>query len=184
MTQLTFALVGFLLFPSFALSQENRGEDTTVAKEQVFTVSARLPVSPSKAFRFFTEKQALETWLTAVADVEPRVGGRYELFWDPKNPEDNSTKGCHITAIEQDRLLAFDWKGPVQFKTFMNSVDPLTHVAVFFAPCAAAAQACSDVFLVHSGWRVGTNWDEAKLWQRRAWEGAFEELKKLAAEKM
>ena len=148
---------------------------------QVFTVSARLPVSPCTAFRFFTETKYLEAWLTSVAEVENRRGGKYELFWDPGNPEDNSTKGCHITAFDQDRLIAFDWNGPVQFRDFMNDLDPLTHVMVFFAPGSIGREAYVDVTLAHSGWRVGSNWDEAKGWQKRAWEAAFEELKQLAA---
>lgn len=148
--------------------------------EQVFTVSVRLPVSQITAFRFFTEKSLLEAWLTTVADVEPRLHGKYELFWEPGNPEDNSTKGCRITAFDQNRLLAFDWKGPVQFKEFMNTVDPLTHVIVFFSPCGDDPKECSDVVLVHSGWRTDPKWIEAKQWQKRAWEVAFDELSKLA----
>jgi uncharacterized protein YndB with AHSA1/START domain len=147
---------------------------------QVFTVSARLPVSQSTAFRLFTEKNFLENWLTSLADVEPRLGGKYELFWDPGNPEDNSTYGCRITAFGQNRLLAFDWKGPVQFKAFMNTTDPLTHVTVFFSACDDDAKKCSDVVLVHSGWGSASNWVEARQWQQRAWEGAFDELLKLA----
>lgn len=147
---------------------------------QVFTVSARLPASQTLAFRFFTEKNFLESWLTSVADVDARLDGKYELFWEPGNPEDNSTKGCRITTFDQNRLLAFDWKGPVQFKAFMNDVDPLTHVSVFFGPCGDDPKKSSDVVLVHSGWRSNPDWVEARHWQKRAWEVAFEELAKLA----
>jgi uncharacterized protein YndB with AHSA1/START domain len=147
---------------------------------QVFTVSARLPVSQALAFRFFTEKNFLESWLTSVADVDARLDGKYELFWEPENPEVNSTKGCRITAYEQDRLVAFEWKGPVQFQSFMNTADPLTHVAVFFDSCGDSARTFSNVVLVHSGWRLNPEWVEARHWQKRAWEFAFEELAKLA----
>src|SRR5258708_26915130 len=96
---------------------------------KIIVQSARLHCAVERAFAMFTENEHLQAWLTRCADIEPVVGGRYELFWDPDDPEHNSTLGCKITAIEPDTLLAFEWKGPAQMR-FMNEVDPLTHVAV------------------------------------------------------
>jgi uncharacterized protein YndB with AHSA1/START domain len=172
-------VIGFLFPPSLAFSKGKDSEDNL--NHQTFTVSAKLPVDGTVAFRFFTEKEFLERWLTTAANVEPKLGGKYELFWNPDTPDDNSTKGCHITAIEQGRILAFDWKGPVQFKEFMNNADPLTHVTVSFSPCEKTSEPCTTVHLLHSGWRNSQNWNEAKAWQERAWRGAFEELKALAS---
>src|SRR5258708_11088991 len=102
---------------------------------KIIMQSARLHCSVERAFALFTENDELQNWLTAIADVEPRVGGRYELFWEPDDPEQNSTRGCKVTALEPNTLLAFEWKGPRQFE-FMNKTDPLTHVTVFFTPCS------------------------------------------------
>ena len=107
----------------------------------------RLNCSPHKAFEMFTVSKLLESWLVSPykgshADIEPRVGGKYEIFWDPDSREKNSTVGCKITAIEPDKFLSFEWKGPPEFEHFMNKSDPLTHVVVFLIPGTERVQAC------------------------------------------
>lgn len=146
--------------------------------DKIIVQTARLHCSVERAFAMFTENEQLQTWLTRIAEVEPVAGGRYELFWDPDDPEQNSTLGCKITAIEPDALLAFEWKGPPQFR-FMNEADPLTHVAVFFTPCDEVLTPCTDVYLLHTGWRAGQEWREARVYFARAWESAFAELETL-----
>jgi uncharacterized protein YndB with AHSA1/START domain len=145
---------------------------------KIIVQSARLHCSTERAFELFTQNEHLQNWLTAIADVEPEVGGRYELFWDPDDPERNSTLGCKITALEAETLLAFEWKGPPQFR-FMNEADPLTHVTVFFAPSAELLTPCTDVYLIHTGWGTGSDWEEARTFYVRAWDGAFSELETL-----
>jgi len=132
------------------------------------------------AFEMFTKNDYLQKWLTINADVEPRVGGKYELFWNPEDKESDSTIGCKITAIEPGKFLAFEWKGPKQYKDFMNTADPLTHVVVFFIPCNETMRSgdCTEVHLVHSGWRSSIEWEEARIWFEKAWDVAFENLKR------
>jgi uncharacterized protein YndB with AHSA1/START domain len=144
--------------------------------DQVIHVSALLAVPPSRAFEYFTSNALVQSWLTAVADVEPRVGGKYELFWQPDDRENNSTIGCRVTAVAPGQMLAFQWRSPKQFKSFANGADPLTHVVVGFA----AEGAGTRVHLVHSGWRSGAAWEEARAWQEKAWTGAFKELERVA----
>jgi uncharacterized protein YndB with AHSA1/START domain len=126
----------------------------------------RLRSSPARAFRFFTRSEHLEQWLCVKAKVKPELGGRYELFWSPEHPEVDSTIGCRITAFEPNRLLAFEWKGPKQYRRFMNSADPLTHVTVAFIPVPTG----TEVHLVHTGWRSTKKWEEARLWFDRMWQ--------------
>ena len=146
---------------------------------KIIVRSARLHCHIHRAFEMFTRNDYLESWLTAIADVEPVVGGRYELFWDPTDRSHNCTLGCKITALEPDTLLAFEWKGPPQFNYFMNNVDPLTHVTVFFRPCEEVLTPCTDVYLVHTGWRDTEDWEEARQYFVRAWEGALAEIETL-----
>jgi uncharacterized protein YndB with AHSA1/START domain len=145
---------------------------------QIIRQSARLHCSVERAFALFTQNDQIQDWLTTYADVEPRIGGKYELFWNPDNPEQNSTLGCKITVFEPDTLLAFEWKGPPQFQ-FMNVVDPLTHVTVFFKTCDEVLTPCTDVYLLHTGWQATAEWEEARLYFARAWESALIELEAL-----
>ncbi|MEO7018559.1 MAG: SRPBCC domain-containing protein [Ktedonobacteraceae bacterium] len=143
---------------------------------KIIAQNARLHCSVERAFAMFTHNEQLQRWLTKGADVEPVEGGRYELFWDLDNPEHNSTLGCKITAIEPNALLAFEWKAPEQF-CFMNEADPLTHVTVFFASCNEVLTPCTDIYLLHTGWRK--DWEKARVYSARAWENSFVELETL-----
>ncbi|HEX8142714.1 MAG TPA: SRPBCC domain-containing protein [Pyrinomonadaceae bacterium] len=144
--------------------------------DRIIHAVARLQCSAHRAFEMFTLDGALQSWLVPLAEVEPRVGGKYELFWEPADRENNSTIGCRITGLEAGRFLSFEWKGPIQFKRFMNEADPLTHVVVFFIPGESGDAVSTEVHLIHSGWRSSAEWEEARQWFEVAWGGAFAEL--------
>jgi uncharacterized protein YndB with AHSA1/START domain len=139
----------------------------------VLVKSVVLPLSVPAAFHLFTDAGLLQSWLCEAATVEARLGGRYELFWEPSDPENDSTIGCRVTAFEPDQLLAFQWRSPKQFKAFANAADPLTHVVVTFHESAEGVK----VTLVHGGWRSTPEWLEAAQWQSVAWDYAFQALK-------
>ncbi|MFT5086614.1 MAG: hypothetical protein ACI906_005039 [Candidatus Latescibacterota bacterium] len=140
--------------------------------KQIFHLIASLYTTPNEAFAYFTHNEHLESWLVEVAEVEPRAMGKYELFWQPDDRENNSTIGCKVTSITPNQLLAFDWKSPKQFKAFANSADPLTHVVVAFIQSGDS----TDIHLVHSGWRDTPEWQEAREWQEKAWRVALDRL--------
>lgn len=142
---------------------------------KVIHQSASLHCNAQRAFALFTNNRSLESWLTSIAEVEPIVGGKYELFWDPSDRENNSTIGCRVTAVEQDRFISFEWRSPKQFKHFANDADPLTHVVVFFTP----EEDSTRVTLIHSGWRSSREWEDARQWQSKAWAGAFDQLRNI-----
>lgn len=145
--------------------------------DRVIHATALVSVRPARAFEYFTKVDLLTAWLTTAAEVEPKVGGKYELFWQPDDRENNSTIGCRITAMAADQFLAFQWRSPKQFKAFANGADPLTHVVVVFVPEGAKTR----IHLVHTGWRSTADWEEARIWQERAWSGAITELERIAA---
>ncbi len=147
--------------------------------DNVIHHTVHLMCDPHKAFEMFTENHSIVSWLCPVAEVEAISGGKYELFWEPDNREDNSTIGCCITAIEPGQFLSFEWRSPKQFKHFANNADPLTHVVVFFIPNRVG----TCVHLIHSGWRSSVEWEEAGQWQDRAWGFAFQALEEQVKKK-
>jgi len=149
--------------------------------DKIIYQTVKLPCDAAGAFEMFTSSELLEKWLTVKADVEARVGGRYELFWNPDEPAFDSTVGCRVTALEPGKLLAFQWKSPKQYSAFMNECDPLTHVTVAFLPGEEGGRPFTEVHLVHSGWRGTAEWEEARQWFVRNWEGAFAELERRLA---
>jgi uncharacterized protein YndB with AHSA1/START domain len=142
--------------------------------DKIIYKSISLRCNAQKAFEMFIANQHLEKWLTKLADVEPKTGGKYELFWNPEDKNNDSTIGCKVLAIENGKFIAFEWKGPKQYKHFMNNAKPLTHVIVFFIPSAEG----TEVHLLHTGWRDSLEWEEARQWFDNAWTNALEELQK------
>jgi uncharacterized protein YndB with AHSA1/START domain len=148
--------------------------------EEMYTrdISIDLPLSltVAQAWNAWTQNDKLEEWLTAKANVDVRVGGAYELFWQPETPNQNSTIGCKVTAMLPQKLLAFEWKGAVQFSNIMNVTPLPTWVSISFESTGSNS---SIIHFRHSGWQAGADWDAARQWQTRSWMGALEELKKL-----
>ena len=62
--------------------------------DKIIYHSIVLECSTHTAFEFFTKNELLEKWLTKEADVEPKVGGKYELVADvEKCGQSGSGKG-------------------------------------------------------------------------------------------
>ena len=149
---------------------------------EIIHISATLNCEQRQAFEFFTRNDLLESWLTKHAEVEPSFGGKYELFWNPNDRDNDSTIGCRVTSIDEPRFLSFTWKGPKEFKHFMNDVDPLTHVSVFFMPLGVPAAFKTEVHLIHSGWRNSVEWQGARSYFVKNWMIALESLEKRSKE--
>lgn len=130
--------------------------------------------SIEKAFDMFTKNEHLEKWFSVKADVELSIGGKYELFWDPKDLENNSTMGCKILAFDKPNYLNFEWKGAVQHKHFMNNVRPLTNVTVIFSTKGKQ----TNVTVIHTGWRNTEEWEKALQYFSIAWKSVLVNLKK------
>ena len=172
---LVTAVVACSTTPEKASMNQSRSVIAPVT-DRVIHVTAHLAVQPARAFEHFTKAELLTKWLTAAAEVEPKVGGKYELFWEPTDRENNSTIGCRITAMQANQLLAFQWRSPKQFKALANGADPLTHAVISFVPESAGTR----IHLVHTGWRSSSEWEDARIWQERAWDGAVKELERIA----
>lgn len=142
--------------------------------DRIIYMLVTLACDAPRAFEMFTVNEHLEKWLTRAADVEPRVGGKYELFWDPDDRENDSTIGCKVLALHPGSFLSFEWKGPGRFKHVMNEVRPLTNVAVSFIPYPEG----TEVHLLHTGWGDTPEWEEARLMFEGAWAAALSELER------
>lgn len=107
------------------------------------------------------------------ANITARVGGAYELFFDPANHNHMSTKGCLVTVLEPQERLGFTWKGPDQFAPLMNGEGALTSVLVTMRPGPDG----TVVSVEHGGWGEGDDWAQARQWHEVAWEQVLTSLK-------
>jgi uncharacterized protein YndB with AHSA1/START domain len=151
------------------INQEMKGRNKIIHQSVLLNCKAH------RAFEMFIVNELIESWLTNLAEVEPEIGGKYELFWEPDDRDNNSTIRCKVTAIENDKFISLEWRSPKQYKHFTNNADPLTHVVIFFIPNGEN----TEVHVIHSGWRNSTEWEEARQWQNRAWLVALKALEKV-----
>ena len=146
---------------------------TSAMTSRDIVIDLNLDISVEEAWNLWTDSRLLESWLTTEAKVDAKLGGAFELFWDPTNHFDNSTLGCRITAFVPHKLLAFQWRGPVPYADLMN-VEPFpTWASVSFE---AIAPAKTVLHFRHGGWGEGERWSAAREWQRDSWALAFEAL--------
>ena len=168
------SIILLLAVSSFLFSKNTNAQNTDIENhmDNIIVETKILKCSKEEAFEMFTVNKNLENWLTAKANVEHKKGGMYELFWEPDDVENNSTIGCRILAIDKPNYLNFEWKGPKQYKQFMNFTRPLTNVTVIFNHHEVGTQ----VTLIHTGWKVGKEWNQARQYFVKAWSGAFDQL--------
>src|SRR3954469_12883158 len=138
-------------------------EKTMLVKDeqaQAITVERTVAAPTKEVYRAFTNKIALQDWLSNSADIDPRVGGRIYLWWD---------KGYHssgiYTALERGKTIAFTWRGP-------NDPDT-TEVRVDLKPLGDDS---THITLTHSGLGPGDDWKEASFQDKQGWESALENL--------
>ncbi len=121
----------------------------------------------------WTSSEGVKSWFSPEANVDPRPGGPFELFFDPANHDHESTKGCVFTEIEHGSSLSFTWKGPGQFAQLMNDPSRLTKVLVTFHDVSGLTR----VIINHIGWGDGEEWAQAREWHQKAWKDVLASLK-------
>lgn len=91
-------------------------------------ISKEVSIAASKNLVWWawTEADRVTEWFAPVANVEARVGGAFELFFDPANRDHMNTAGCVFTSVEPKQSLGFTWKGPDDFADVMNDENNLT----------------------------------------------------------
>src|SRR5260370_5527562 len=68
------------------------------------------------AWKAWTAVEGVTSFFVPKANIEPVVGGRYELFSSLKGPKGfQGTEGCKILALEPQKHLAFEFIAPPQF---------------------------------------------------------------------
>ena len=145
--------------------------------ELKFKTKVHAPIQ--KVWQAWTDPDIITKWFSPHANIEPKKGGAFELFFDPTNHEHQCTKGCKITRFEPQMHLSFSWRGPDEFHHVMDPENPQTHVHVSLKEIGAD----TEVTITHNGWRTGKDWKEAKDWHLRAWTHVINSFEKFFNEK-
>jgi len=133
-------------------------------------IQVTVPLPTRMIHAAFTDSHQLADWLCASAEVEPRVGGRYDLKFE--EPEPFTSHGT-ITSLTPEVDLGYTWESPPEFASLMNGPPTATAVYVRLQESPEGI----DVTLEHTGWKHGDAWEEARSWHFRLWDDHLHRLK-------
>lgn len=112
----------------------------------------------------WTTVEGVKSWFAPGARIEPKVGGAYEIFFAPDQPEgQRGADGMRILLFQPKSALAFTWNAPASFG---ERRDQLTHVIVRLYPLSDKQ---TRVTLTHSGFGLGAEWEAVRAYFDSAW---------------
>lgn len=135
----------------------------------VFDITLDKP--PAEVFRLWSTADGVKSFLAPGATVEPRVGGLYQVTFDPvKDPEGtgHGTHGARLLRLAAEREIAFEWTFP-PLGAELNTKPYPTWVEVRLSP-SQARPGGTDLQLAHRGFPSGGKWDEAlRIFRDSSW---------------
>ncbi len=131
-------------------------------KQIHFQVVISAPIS--EVWEAWTTEEGVKTFFAPDCRIDLRVGGAYEIYFDPSAPEgERGGEGLTILAIQREKMLSFTWNAPPSLPEVRGQ---LTHVALHFKP---AGERSTLLSFEHDGWGEGGQWDQAFEYFTRAW---------------
>ncbi len=126
------------------------------------TVSASL----ADVWHAWTTTEGVTSFGPAKADIELRVGGKYEWYFEPDAPEGSrGGEGCRVLSYLPMRMLSFTWNAPPSIPKLRNA-GAETHVVIEFEQMPGGRVKIS---LSQLGFGQGEAWDQYYVYFDRAW---------------
>jgi uncharacterized protein YndB with AHSA1/START domain len=141
-----------------------------VADEPLDPILIQVTVALPQAMVFgaFADPEKIHGWLAAVARVEPKVGGLYELEFTDSPAFVSLGLVTHYTPPAD---IGFTWQPP---PLYADGVGPgPSHVYVRLAESPEGI----DVTLEHSGWPATAPGEEARSWHFHFWDERLSRFK-------
>ena len=124
----------------------------------------RIPAPVSQVWKAWTTEEGARTFFAPDCRIDLRVGGAYEMYFNPAAPEGKrGGEGLTFLAIQPERTLSFTWNAPPSLPEVRGQ---LTHVTLYFEP---GEEGSTRLSLIHDGWGEGGQWDQAFEYFSRAW---------------
>src|SRR5215471_12827863 len=122
--------------------------------------------SPSVVWENWTTPAGITSFFAPKANIEPRIGGLYELFFELKSPRGfQGTEGCRVLRFDPPNGLSFEFLAPPQFP---NVRRIRTRVDLLFDDVLKGGLVKVD--LSHSGFVEGEEWDECYDFFSWSWD--------------
>jgi uncharacterized protein YndB with AHSA1/START domain len=143
------------------------------AAERAIDKEVVVAATLDQAWDAWTTRDGIRSFFAPDARIEPRVGGAFEIYFDPGAPPgQRGADDMRFMALQPKKMLSFDWNAPPHLP---QARAQRTFVIVRFEPLAATS---TRVTLHHTGWGEGGEWDAAYSYFDRAWGGVLGNMKK------
>ncbi|MCA9944044.1 MAG: alpha/beta fold hydrolase [Anaerolineales bacterium] len=142
--------------------------------ERIVRASVDVESAVHYVWQAWTTKEGITSFFAPACNIDLRVGGAYEMYFDLEAPEgEQGSEGMQLLTIEPEQLLSFTWNAPSQFGKVR---EQRTAVTIRFYPLPGKR---TRLVLTHTGWGEGAEWDEAFAYFGQVWQTVvLERLKK------
>jgi uncharacterized protein YndB with AHSA1/START domain len=143
----------------------NDGQKLYLTTGLVIRKEVILPATPDRIWQAWTTDKGVTGFFAPHASVDLAIGGKYEMYFDPKQPKGKQgSEGCRILSFVPREMLSFTWNAPPSMAGVRKKN---TWVVVTFTELSPGK---TRVSLVHLGWQAGPEWEKALIYFDRAWE--------------
>lgn len=144
-----------------------------LAAERAIEKQVVVPAPLSQTWEAWTTREGIRSFFAPEAVIEPRVGGLFEIQFDPgAAPGLRGADGMRFMALQPMQMLSFEWNAP---PSLPEARLQRTFVVLRFEAVDASQ---TRVSLTHTGWGSGGQWDAAYNYFDRAWGNVLGNLKK------
>ena len=143
------------------------------ATERAIEHEVLVAATVEKVWDSWTTSAGVKTFFAPDANVERRVDGPYQIYFDPlAEPGMKGADDMRILAIQDKQMLSFTWNAP---PNFAEARKQRTFVILRFYPEPAGK---TRVKLHHTGWGSGGEWDKTYAYFERVWPNVLNNLVK------
>jgi uncharacterized protein YndB with AHSA1/START domain len=154
-------LTVLLLYPVIAAA-----EGRVIRKE--VTVSASLEA----VWDAWTTNEGAETWFAPKTNIDPTVGGHYEIFFFPDKPYGwRGGEGLRVHSLIPMKSLAVTWSAPWEFGVLRSLRT------IVFLRFEELGPKKVKVHFTQLGWGEGEQWDKVFDYFTEAWDIVLGRLK-------
>jgi uncharacterized protein YndB with AHSA1/START domain len=157
------AATAFLLF--WVGTNEIHAEKIELTTGLAIRKAVIVPAPVAEVWKAWTTEKGVVTFFAPKAAVELAVGGKYEMYFAPKQPRgQKGGEGNTILSFSPEEMLSFTWNAPPSLPEVRKE---RTWVVLTFKPLEAGK---TQISLIHLGWKIGEEWQKALQYFDKAWE--------------
>ena len=146
--------------------QTLQGKMGDKSNDKVIMKSAIVAGAVDTLWWMWTTHDGLKTFFGPDNLCELRLGGPYEIYFDPENQKgEKGGEGNTILSYIPNEMLSFTWNAPPSIPEIRNQ-DHRTWVVVYFKMIDSTH---TEVTLKHLGWLDGKEWDKTYAYFNSAW---------------